>query len=98
VAVVVAHAEEGAQDTVLRRLPLELGERLLLAERRRELEAASQPDRTGYRLLDELVERREAERREHRSDLCLARSDVSRREVSERLDAGLRPGAGFGGR
>ena len=81
VAVVVAHADEGAQHAVLRGLLPQLLERLLLAQRQRQGERAGEADPGRHRLAHEGVERRHSQRLQHPGDLGLARADVAAHEV-----------------
>ncbi len=96
VAVVVAHADEGAQDPVPARLLPQLGECLLLAQRGGQVEGTGEADPGGHGLAHEGVERREAEGLQHLGDLGVAGADVAADEVGGRREQGLRRGGGQG--
>jgi hypothetical protein len=82
---VIAHAEVRPPHLVAPGDGAQLGEHVVLGARRAEGERAAQPDGLGHRGVDEGVERRVAERAQHRPLLLGARPDVA---LDERLGLG----------
>jgi hypothetical protein len=82
---VVAHADHRDEHPVaLRHLP-EIAEGRPLAFDRREVQGLLVDDRIRHRLGDQIIERVEAERRQHFGNLRLARPDVAAHEIASHL-------------
>ena len=75
--VVVAQADIGAIDLILRGKLLQLGEHRVLARRLRQLQGASEPNRPRHRPVDERVKACTTERIEHLAHLLGARTEVA---------------------
>ena len=80
-AVVVAHADIGAEDLVLRGDFLQGGQHFVLAAGGGELERTPQPNLRRHRFLDQRIEARIAEQAQHLPGFFRARPDVAAREL-----------------
>ena len=85
-AVVVAHADVGAEDLVPGRERAQVLEQLVLSAGGRKVQGPPQPDARGDRLVDEGFERRHAQPLEHLGDLGLVGADVPGDEAVDRRE------------
>ena len=76
-AVVIAHAEVGSENLILRGELAQLLERLLLTDRGRGAQRVAEANILGYDGVDQCVERVVAQRREHRRLILRRGPDVS---------------------
>ncbi len=76
VAAMIAGADEALGDLVLRHHRGQFGERIGLAQRRRQVERPVEPDRAGHRLRNQRVDGGDAERGEHGAHVLGAGSDM----------------------
>ena len=90
VRAVVALADEALQDPVLRRDAAQLGERLGLAERRRQAHRRRARDRCRHELVDQRAPRRGADHRQHARLVVGVDADVAGDELAGAFELGER--------
>ena len=90
VRAVVALADEALEHAVLRRDRAQLGERLGLAERRRQPHRRRPRDRRGHHLLDQRPARRGADHRQHVRFGVVVDADVAGDELAAGFELGER--------